>query len=267
MEIKAGSKLIKPVLELKNVSVFYPGKQSFFKRQKLNQANDNIDLTLRPGEILAIVGESGCGKSTLGKTIVGLVDDFEGDFMFQGLKYNPLEMRDLRREIQIIFQDSLSSLNPRMKIGTAIIDVIKHHHPNVDVKKRMDELFLKVNLSTNTTEKYPHELSGGQRQRACIARALAVGPKILICDEIVSALDVSVQAKILNLLLKLVKEDHLAILFTAHDLHVVESFAHRVVVMKDGKIVENSTTEDIFTKPKNDYTKTLLQSIPEKVNS
>ncbi len=267
MEIKAGSKLIRPVLELNNVSAFYPGKQSFFKKHKLIQANYNIDLNLRPGEILAIVGESGSGKSTLGNTIVGLVDDFEGEFMFQGSKYNPLEMSDLRSEIQIIFQDSLSSLNPRMKIWTAITAVIKHHHPIVDVKERMEELFSKVNLSINTADKYPHELSGGQRQRACIARALAVEPKILICDEIVSALDVSVQAKILNLLLKLVEEDHLAILFTTHDLHVVESFAHHVAVMKDGEIVEKGITKDIFSNPQNAYTMTLLQSVPEKVNS
>jgi len=267
LAIKAGSKLINPVLELNNVSVFYPGKQSFFKNPELNQVNYNIDLIIHPGEILAIVGESGSGKSTLGNTIVGLVNDFEGDFIFQGSKYNPLEMRDLRREIQIIFQDSLSSLNPRMKIGTAIMGVIKHHHPEIDVNNRLSELLLKVNLSNNTAEKYPHELSGGQRQRACIARALAVEPKILICDEIVSALDVSVQAKILNLILKLIKEDNLAIIFTTHDLHVVESFAHRVVVMKDGKIVENSATKNVFNKPKNDYTKVLLQSIPEKVNS
>ncbi|HDY75917.1 MAG TPA: ABC transporter ATP-binding protein, partial [Candidatus Marinimicrobia bacterium] len=267
LETKAGLKLIKPVLELKNVSTYYPGKQSYFKKQKFNQANYNINLKLRPGEIHAIVGESGSGKSTLGNTIVGLVDDFEGEFIFQGSNYNPRIMSDLRSEIQIIFQDSLSSLNPRMKIGTAIIDVIKHHHPNTDVTERMDELFFKVNLSIITAGKYPHELSGGQRQRACIARALAVEPKILICDEIVSALDVSVQAKILNLLLRLVEEDHLAILFTTHDLHVVESFAHHVVVMKDGKIVEKGVTKDIFTNPQNAYTKTLLQSIPEKVNS
>lgn len=254
-----------PILELENVSVFYPGQRLLFKKPRLIQALHSINLALYRGEILAIVGESGSGKSTLGKSIVGLIDNFNGNYIFNGQMYNPNEMNSLRREIQIIFQDALSSLNPRMRIGFAIKEVIKLHHPEVDSEKQLLDLLNKVDLSEDAKDKYPHELSGGQRQRACIARALAVKPNILICDEIVSALDVSVQAKILNLLMKLVHEDGLSILFTTHDLQVVESFAHRVMVMKSGQIVEKGTVQDVFQNPMDSYTKTLLQSIPEKV--
>ena len=254
-----------PILELENVSVFYPGQRLLLKKPRLIQALHSINLTLYRGEILAIVGESGSGKSTLGKSIVGLIDNFNGNYIFNGQMYNPNEMNSLRREIQIIFQDALSSLNPRMRISFAIKEVIKLHHPEVDSEKQLLDLLNKVDLSEDAKDKYPHELSGGQRQRACIARALAVKPNILICDEIVSALDVSVQAKILNLLMKLVHEDGLSILFTTHDLQVVESFAHRVMVMKSGQIVEKGTVQDVFQNPMDSYTKTLLQSIPEKV--
>jgi len=254
-----------PILELENVSVFYPGQRLLFKKNQLTQALHSINLTLHRGEILAIVGESGSGKSTLGKSIVGLIENFNGNYIYNQQVYNPNAMNSLRREIQIIFQDALSSLNPRMRIGFAIKEVIKLHHPEVDSEIQLLDLLNKVDLSEEAIEKYPHELSGGQRQRACIARALAVKPNILICDEIVSALDVSVQAKILNLLMKLVHEDGLSILFTTHDLHVVDSFAHRVMVMKSGQIVEKGSVQDVFQKPANEYTQTLLQSIPEKV--
>lgn len=254
-----------PILELENVSVFYPGQRLLFKKPRLTQALHSINLTLYRGEILAIVGESGSGKSTLGKSIIGLIDNFNGNYIYNEQVYNPNNMNSLRSEIQIIFQDALSSLNPRMRIGSAIKEVIKLHHPEVDSEKQLLDLLNKVDLSEDAKDKYPHELSGGQRQRACIARALAVKPNILICDEIVSALDVSVQAKILNLLMKLVQEDGLSIMFTTHDLQVVESFAHRAIVMKSGQIVEKGTVKDVFQNPMDSYTKTLLQSIPEKV--
>ena len=186
--------------------MFYPGQRLFFKKPQLTQALHSINLQLQRGEILAIVGESGSGKSTLGMSIVGLVNDISGKYIYTNTMYDPSNMSDLRKEIQIIFQDALSSLNPRMRIGSAIKEVIKLHHPEADIEQRLQELLDKVDLPSHTKGKYPHELSGGQRQRACIARALAVKPKILICDEVVSALDVSVQAKILNLLLKLVSE-------------------------------------------------------------
>lgn len=254
-----------PILELENVSVFYPGQRLLFKKPRLTQALHSINLTLYRGEILAIVGESGSGKSTLGKSIIGLIDNYNGNYIYNEQVYNPNNMNSLRSEIQIIFQDALSSLNPRIRIGSAIKEVIKLHHPEVDSEKQLLDLLNKVDLSEDAKDKYPHELSGGQRQRACIARALAVKPNILICDEIVSALDVSVQAKILNLLMKLVQEDGLSIMFTTHDLQVVESFAHRAIVMKSGQIVEKGTVKDVFQNPMDSYTKTLLQSIPEKV--
>ncbi len=253
------------VLELINVSVFYLGKRLLFKKNELNQALYTINLHLQQGEILAVVGESGSGKSTLGKSIVGLVHDISGQYIYNNNHYDPSNMDNLRGEIQIIFQDALSSLNPRLRISSAIREVINHHHPKVDQEKKLHELLEKVDLPFDTRDKYPHELSGGQRQRACIARALAVEPKVLICDEIVSALDVSVQAKILNLLLKLVFEDGLSILFTTHDLHVVESFAQSVIVMKSGRIVEIGSVKDVFHNPEHEYTKKLLESIPEKV--
>ena len=255
----------KPVLELHDVSVFYPGQRLLFKKSQLNQALHSINLELHRSEILAIVGESGSGKSTLGKSIVGLVHDFSGQFIYNKNLYDPRNMDDLRGELQIIFQDALSSLNPRMKIGSAIKDVIKLHNPETEPDLGLLDLLVKVDLPSDSSEKFPHELSGGQRQRACIARALAVEPKVLICDEVVSALDVSVQAKILNLLHKLVNDDGLSILFTTHDLHVVESFAHRVMVMKSGQIVESGTVQDVFQEPDHDYTQKLLESIPEKV--
>lgn len=251
------------ILELKDVSVFYPGKQSFLKKDQLQQVLYDIDLQLNNGDILAVVGESGCGKSTLGRSIVGLVKDVEGEYYFNGHPYIPNNMIDLRGEIQIIFQDSLSALNPRMKIGNAILEVIHLHQKNVEIESMLDELIQKVNLPANVIEKYPHELSGGQRQRACIARALAVKPRVLICDEIVSALDVSVQAKILNLLRSLVNEDGLSLIFTTHDLAVVSAFANRVMVMKNGRIIESGNVKEVFDSPKSEYTQNLLSSIPE----
>lgn len=254
-----------PIIALNDVSAFYPGKRYLFKKPDLIQALHSISFSLYEGEILAVVGESGSGKSTLGRSMVGLVQHIKGDFYYNDSSYDPLEMDALRSEIQIIFQDALSSLNPRMKIGNTIKEVIRLYFPEIDDNKRMIELLQKVDLPLDVQYKYPFEISGGQRQRACIARSLAVEPRILICDEIVSALDVSVQAKLLNLLLKLVKEDQLSLLFTTHDLHVVEAFADRLIVMRSGRIVEEGEIEKVFNEPESDYTHHLLNSIPEKV--
>ncbi len=212
-----------------------------------------------------MVGESGSGKSTLGRSIVGLIDTIAGDFFFDGQQYDPLNMSMLRQKIQIIFQDPLSSLNPRLKIKTALKEIIKLYNPDQNQSGILDDLLRKIDLPKKAAEKYPHELSGGQRQRACIGRVLAVQPNVLICDEIVSALDVSVQAKILNLLMKFVKETQLGILFTTHDLHLAKSFADDVLVMKNGKIVEHGPIQKIFDEPQNSYTMELLQANPKKL--
>ena len=251
-----------PVIELKDVSVFYPGRQTYFKKNQLQQILYDIDLQVSKGEILAIVGESGSGKSTLGRSIVGLVNHMQGTFKYNGNSYDPSNMSDLRSQIQIIFQDSLSALNPRMRIGNAILEVINLHQQHADGETRFHELMQRVNLPENVKDKYPHELSGGQRQRACIARALAVQPRVLICDEIVSALDVSIQAKILNLLHSLVTKEELALIFTTHDLSVVNAFANRIMVLKNGHIIESGSVKDVFESPKNEYTQNLLRSIP-----
>lgn len=231
-----------------------------FARSQQSQVLFDVSLTLQPGEITAIVGESGSGKSTLSKALVGLVQDLKGRFMFQGEEYNPLSMGQLREKIQIVFQDPYGSLNPRHTIGQALLEVVKYYPVSLDHRLRVQALLKDVQLSEDTYYRYPHELSGGQRQRACIARALAVDPKILICDEIVSALDVSVQAKILNLILDLRREHNLSILFTTHDLKVVQVFCDQVIVMYQGRIVEEGSVKRVFSSPKHFYTKILLSA-------
>jgi oligopeptide/dipeptide ABC transporter ATP-binding protein len=254
--------MTKPLLELHKLSAFYYTHQGFFKQKKPFQALYNIDLTLFPGQIIAIVGESGCGKSTLGRAVVGLVDHVEGALLYEGKPFKPKEMISQGSAIQIIFQDPYSSLNPRLTVGKTLQEVLQFHHPDKDTQEEVDRLLTAVQLSPVVSQKYPHELSGGQRQRICIARALAVSPKVLICDEIVSALDVSVQGRILNLLKTLNQEQNLALLFTTHDLRLVRSFAHYVVVMYLGTIVETAETSQLFHDPQHPYTQALLSAIP-----
>ena len=251
-----------PLLELRKLSAFYYSQQGFFKQRKPFQALHNINLSLFSGQIIAVVGESGCGKSTLGRAVVGLVDHIEGKLLFEGNPFKPEEMFAQRSAIQIIFQDPYSSLNPRLTVGKTLQEVLQFHHPGKDIQEEIDRLLTAVQLPGVVSQEYPHELSGGQRQRVCIARALAVSPKVLICDEIVSALDVSVQGRILNLLKSLNQEQNLALLFTTHDLRLVRSFAHYVVVMYLGTIVEASETSQLFQNPQHPYTKALLSAIP-----
>lgn len=255
------------VLSLQNVSAYYPSSASFFGKPGWTQALADINFDLGEGEILSVVGESGSGKSTLGKSIVGLVPKISGSFIFRSEKYNPLNMDHLREHVQIIFQDPYSSMNPMMTVSETLEEVLQFYPNNKDYTERITALLDQANIPKDALGKYPHELSGGQRQRVCIARSLAVNPDVLICDEIVSALDVSVQAKILNLLKDLSEEKSIAILFTTHDLHVVESFADNVLVMTDGKIVESGTVDDVFQHPSHDYTKSLLEAIPVKNHS
>ena len=247
-----------PILSVQNLTVAFPKKGSFFiKKQASDQVLSDINLEVYQGKITALVGESGSGKTTIGNTIVGLVQNFTGEFQFDGTPYNPLNMSHLRTEIQYIFQDSLSALNPRMTAGQILNEILLIHHSNENV----DSILEQVELQGEIAGKYPHELSGGQRQRVNIARALAVNPQVLVCDEVASALDVSIQAKILNLITRLVRERNLAILFITHDLNVVKAFAESIIVLSKGEIVEKGAARKIMESPEHSYTKTLIAAM------
>ena len=247
-----------PILSVQHLSVTFPKKGRFFvKEQASDQVLSDINFELYQGKITALVGESGSGKTTIGNTIVGLVRNFTGEFQFEGTAYNPLDMSHLRTEIQYIFQDSLSALNPRMTAGQILNEILLIHHSNENV----DSILEQVELQGEIAGKYPHELSGGQRQRVNIARALAVNPQVLVCDEVVSALDVSIQAKILNLITRLVRERNLAILFITHNLNVVKAFAESIIVLSKGEIVEKGDALQIMERPEHFYTRTLIAAM------
>ncbi len=252
-----------PLLRVRNLGVRYPGRPPV-------QAVSGAAFDLYPGETLGLVGESGSGKTTLGRALLRLVDAQSGSAHYQGydlLALSPRELRPLRRELQMIFQDPYASLNPRLRIGDAIAEPMRLHGlcRNTACKDRVVALLETVGLTPAHYERYPHELSGGQRQRACIARALAVEPKLLICDESVSALDVSVQAQVLNLLQDLRDVRGLTMLFISHDLSVIRQISDRMLVMKDGQIVESGATAEVCARPKSDYTKLLLEAVPNLV--
>lgn len=227
-----------------------------------------ISLTVYKGETVGLVGESGCGKSTLGRNIIRLLEPEKGQILFKRQDITQLkhtQLRRLRKDIQIIFQDPYSSLNPKQKIGEAIAEPMAVHRIFNSKKQREEhakDLLQKVGLQANHYHRYPHEFSGGQRQRIGIARALALKPEVIICDESVSALDVSVQAQVLNLLNDLKDEFGLTYIFISHDLSVVKYFSDRVAVMNAGQIVELNTSEEIYKHPQNDYTRKLLSAIP-----
>ncbi len=257
------------LLEAKRLSVWFPAKKTLFgKATAFTKAVDDISFEVYKGETLGLVGESGCGKTTLGRTLLRLIDPTSGTITYNGIDLTAKkreELRSLRKDIQIIFQDPYSSLNPRLTIGSAIAEPLKVHHIVLTEKARKEkvtELLEKVNLKAEHFSRYPHEFSGGQRQRIVIARALALNPSFIICDESVSALDVSVQAQVLNLLNDLKKEFGFTVIFISHDLSVVRYISDRIMVMNKGKIEESGKADDIYFNPQSAYTQKLIASIP-----
>ncbi|MBU3678042.1 MAG: ABC transporter ATP-binding protein [Candidatus Kapabacteria bacterium] len=258
-----------PLLDVKNLEVHFPIKSGFFGRTSgVVKAVDGITFNVKPGETLGLVGESGCGKTTTGRAVLRLVEPTGGKVIFDGKDVRALgasDLKKMRRDFQIIFQDPYSSLNPRLSVGSAIMEVLTVHGVGDNEKERKEHVMYlldKVNLLPRHFSNYPHEFSGGQRQRICIARALALKPKLLICDESVSALDVSVQAQVLNLLVSLRDEFKLTYIFISHDLSVVKFISDRIAVMNAGKIVEMNTSNELYEAPADAYTRKLIDAIP-----
>lgn len=260
---------LEPILTVEDLHVTFTRHRNFFwQKKELSKAVNGVSFEVFPQETIALVGESGCGKTTLGRALVRLIEPTSGKVVFNGQDWSNLsnqEVRKQREDFQIIFQDPYASLNPLMKIGDAIMEPMQVHKVlknDRERKQRVLELLETVNLLPEHFNRYPHEFSGGQQQRICIARALALEPTCIICDEIVSALDVSVQAQVLNLLNRLKQQFNLTVLFITHDLAVAKFMADRVFVMDKGEIVEQGTGQEIFTHPKHPFTKALLQAIP-----
>jgi peptide/nickel transport system ATP-binding protein len=257
-----------PLVSVHNLQVGFPERGIFGRTKRYTMAVNGVSFEVYPGETLGLVGESGCGKSTLARTLLGLITPISGDVRFEGQDVTHLKgkrLRQLRREMQIIFQNPYSSLDPRMKIGETVMEPLLIHQAGGSSKSRRDRaayLLERVGLNPNWMKRYPHEFSGGQRQRVSIARALALNPKFIICDESVSALDVSVQAQVLNLLKELQSEFGLTYIFISHDLSVVKFMSDRIMVMNQGKIEEIGTRESIYRTPEKDYTRQLIASIP-----
>ncbi|MCF7808383.1 MAG: ABC transporter ATP-binding protein [Candidatus Marinimicrobia bacterium] len=258
-----------PILTVENLKTYFPIREGLFSKVVDHvRAVDDVSFDVFPGETLGLVGESGCGKTTLGRTILRLIEPTAGKIIFDGRDITHISGEDLRaihRRIQIIFQDPYSSLNPRITIGSAIMEPMQVHGLHADETERrqkVQELLERVNLDPGHYNRYPHEFSGGQRQRICIARALAVQPEFIICDESVSALDVSVQAQVLNLLNELRDDFGLTYIFISHDLSVVKFMSDRMVVMNDGKIEEMGKADEVYQNPQTEYTKRLIAAIP-----
>ncbi len=259
------------MMQVENLKVHFDvsseGDMPWTKRKKL-QAVNGVSFELKSGETLGIVGESGCGKSTLARAIISMVPAETGRVLWFGkdlLALKKTEMRKHRKEIQMIFQDPLASLNPRMTIGEIIAEPLKTHYPKTskaDIKARVGDVMNKVGLLENLINRYPHEFSGGQCQRIGIARALILKPKLIICDEPVSALDVSIQAQVINLLMDLQKEMGLTLIFIAHDLSIVKHISTKIMVLYMGNIVELAKSEDIYNHPRHPYTQALISAVP-----
>ncbi|RAT97088.1 ABC transporter ATP-binding protein [Brevibacillus sp. Leaf182] len=256
-----------PLLEVKSLTKHFTSKQGFFGKEKVVRAVDGVNLTVYPGETVSIVGESGCGKSTTGRCILRLIEPTDGEIFFEGQdirKLNESELRRARRNMQLVFQDPFASLNPRKTIGQLLEDPLIIHGigNSVERRKQVEEMIQIVGLSKQQLDRFPHEFSGGQRQRIGIARALILRPKLIVADEPVSALDVSIQAQILNLMQDLQKEFNLTYLFISHDLSVVRHISDRVAVMYLGKVVEVADKQSLYEKPTHPYTQALLSAVP-----
>lgn len=255
------------LFQIKNLKKHYLLNKGFLKKPTVIKAVNDISFEVKKGEVFSIVGESGCGKSTVAKLLMNIEKPTSGEIFFGNkdiMKYNKKELGEYRKRVQIIFQDPYSSLNPRWKVGKIIAEPLKLNSNlnKNEIKKEVLTIMKKVGLQEGWYERYPHQFSGGQRQRIGIARALILKPEVIICDEPVSALDVSIQAQVLNLLLNLQTEFNLTYIFISHDLGVVEHISDRIIVMYFGEIVESSSVEELFANPQHEYTKTLLNAIP-----